>query len=1229
MGEPRTGAVTACTVVARNYLPAARVLAASYLEHHRDHEFVIAVIDVPRGTVERQGRLRTVGPEATGIDEDDYLRMATAYNVTEMATAVKPYLLRELRAASEVVIYLDPDIKVFAPMPELAGLARSHGIVLTPHFLRPLPRDGKDPSEAAIMGAGIFNLGFVATGPGSGPFLDFWAERLRQDAVVAPEKQLFTDQRWVDQVPALFDHHVLRDPGFNVAYWNVHERPVERDADGVLTAGGHPLRFFHFSGYRPERPWLLSHHTSTRPRVVLSEHPVVRELCDDYRVSLQGAGYAETLESIPYGFAEMADGTKIGPAIRTLYRDAWVEAERKGKQVPPHAFGPDGGAALRAWLAAPPDDAPVGTALNRLVQAVWDSRPDLRSAFPQPHGRDAEAFRSWCASSGVAEASLPRWALPTEPVTPSEPVDEFGVNVVGYLTAELGVGEMGRIVHDAIERAGVPVTAVVEDRLVLNRTGLAEPGTVGEPRFPVSLLVVNADQTRAVLDRLPQVGHHRYRIGLWAWELEEFPRDMHHAFDLVDEVWTISEFCRAAIAEHTSIPVKAIPVPVRDPGPVNRLPRRPGDPVRFLFAFDFFSIGQRKNPWGLVEAFQRAFEGRDDVRLVLKAINGDKNPQVAERLRVRVLDDPRIELVERYLSAAELDELYATSSCYVSLHRSEGFGLTVAEAMARALPVISTNYSSTTEFLDARTGWPVPYRLVPVGPGHHPYPADAMWAEPDLDAAARAMREVADNPAEAERRGRAAREHVLRTRSMNAAASWVREQLRTAYDNWRDSGGTGARSAPRTGADPLRPLRESKQALLWRAEVDAASRTPLAPALRRVVLRAIDHYDVHQRKVMGTLVDGVEDTLGALVARLDAVESSVAAAHWANQDLKSRLTDLREDVLTAVEDNVTAVRDGVTDLEERVDARLERVSARLEEVDRTTFDRFAERDVRLDEGQRQVAELTRALDAVQDVARLRHAPVPAGAEVVVCDAGALLVPVDAVVLPWLAYHRSWEVEEAELMAGLVGDGTFLDVGAHIGYHTLRLLRSATGVASVVAVEASPVNAGFLRRNVEVNLGPAAAGLVEVLPVAAWDEDGTIRLVQADPDNSGDHRAHSAAAEEAGGVVVPAVRLDGRPEVFDRRVTLVKVDLQGRDHRALAGLSAVLERDRPHVVCEFCPAAIAELGDDAMQVLAYYRKLGYAPVPLGGDPDSEHADEDLVSQADSAVTGFVTLWLRPL
>src|SRR5690606_33362125 len=181
--------VTACTIVARNYLPAARVLAASYLKHHPGHQFVVGVIDSDRvsdGGAEAEtvvDGMRIVGPSAFGIDPETYLRMATAYSVTELATAVKPYLLRSLRSSSSVVIYLDPDIQVFAPMPEVAELALEHSIVLTPHFTAPLPRDGKEPDDAVIMGTGIFNLGFVGVGPGSEEFLDRKSTRLNSSHV--------------------------------------------------------------------------------------------------------------------------------------------------------------------------------------------------------------------------------------------------------------------------------------------------------------------------------------------------------------------------------------------------------------------------------------------------------------------------------------------------------------------------------------------------------------------------------------------------------------------------------------------------------------------------------------------------------------------------------------------------------------------------------------------------------------------------------------------------------------------------------------------------------------------------------------------------------------------------------------------------------------------------------------------------------------------------------------
>ncbi|TWH21800.1 FkbM family methyltransferase [Prauserella rugosa] len=1240
--------VTACTIVARNYLPAARVLAASYLKHHPGHQFVVGVIDSDRvsdGGAEAEtvvDGMRIVGPSAFGIDPETYLRMATAYSVTELATAVKPYLLRSLRSSSSVVIYLDPDIQVFAPMPEVAELALEHSIVLTPHFTAPLPRDGKEPDDAVIMGTGIFNLGFVGVGPGSEEFLEFWAGRLRQDAIVAPEEQLFTDQRWVDQVPALFRHVVLTDPGFNVAYWNLHERPVDRDETGAITAGGRPVRFFHFSGYRPEKPWLLTFHCARNPRVLLSDNPELRELCDAYGAALKASGYAETLDAVPYGFATFGDGTPLPSGCRRLFRDGWIAAENpdssgRTEPMPPHAYGEDGGEALRAWLSAPADHAQAAAGLNRLAMSVWRTRTDLQLAFPHPTGSDADGFREWCRTSGVSEKVLPEWALPEQRPQPSEPSEDFGVNLLGYLTAELGLGEMGRVIHDAMVAADIEVASVVEERAVSNRTGVERPETAGDPRFPVSVIAVNADQTRLAVSTHPDVMHDRYRIGLWAWELEDFPEWQHEAFGMVDEVWTVSDFCRDAFAAHSPVPVKTIPVPVRDPGYTART-RKAGDPTRFLFAFDFNSVGQRKNPWGAVEAFRLAFDGRTDVRLVLKTINGHLHPQAAERLRTMVADDARIELIEGYLSAAELAELYATADCYVSLHRSEGFGLTVAEAMARGMPVISTAYSSTTEFLDANTGWPIPYRLVPVGEGCEPYHPDALWAEPDVDAAADAMRQIADVPAEAARRGRAAREHILRTRSMDAASTWLRTELERAHRTWLERR-RAAQDAGPPPEHPLTPMRTAREALRWRPEPGAASRTPIAPALRKAVLRLLDHYDVHQRKVLGALHEGSETTMQRLLERIEslerAVEENARAAAQAEQ--VARRQDTRAEALRKSVDELR--RAGGVSAEEfrsnkadvrKIADRVAKLSSDVERGQETVHDLIQARDQRFDNDEHAIQRLGRDLEAVLEAARLVHAPIPESGDVVVCDAGVLLLPSDDVMLPWIRHHRSWERDEAQLMTQLAArrPGAFLDVGAHVGYHTLSLLRSSSTVTNVVAVEADPTNAEFLRRNLAVNLPKDRSGLVSVLEAAAWDTDGNLVLAHPDERNSGDHRVREP--DGMAGLMVPAVRLDGNTDVLRQPVSLVKTDLQGRDHRALAGLQETLERDRPDVLCEFSPEAIEEFGDDPHAVLTAYRKWGYQPVELAPDGTlaEDEPDESLIHHARTDQRGFTTLWLRP-
>ncbi len=209
--------------------------------------------------------------------------MALRYEVLELSTAVKPWLLRHLLLeGAPTITYLDPDIRVYSSLQQLESLARTHGVVLTPHNTEPLPDDGHRPNQIDILLAGVYNLGYVSLGAGEeiDTLLGWWQQRLLNDCRVDPLNGYFVDQRWFDLAPGLVsDHAVVREPQYNTAYWNLHSRRLEHDGERY-TVDGRPLAFFHFSGFDPQKPEVLSRHQS---RVAVGENPaLVRGSASEY-----------------------------------------------------------------------------------------------------------------------------------------------------------------------------------------------------------------------------------------------------------------------------------------------------------------------------------------------------------------------------------------------------------------------------------------------------------------------------------------------------------------------------------------------------------------------------------------------------------------------------------------------------------------------------------------------------------------------------------------------------------------------------------------------------------------------------------------------------------------------------------------------------------------------------------------------------------------------------------
>lgn len=369
-----------------------------------------------------------------------------------------------------------------------------------------------------------------------------------------------------------------------------------------------------------------------------------------------------------------------------------------------------------------------------------------------------------------------------------------GINIFGYVFAEHGVGEevrhLVRIAQQAeLDFAVLPYTETFSRQAV----SFVDLGT-RESNHDVNLICINADTIPKFVDLVgPELLEGRYNIAMWAWEVEEMPAEMARSARFFDEIWSCSSFSAQAIARAVPCPVHALPLPISIPSsqPVQRHDLGLNGDFLFLFCFDFNSIFERKNALATIAAFQRAFAPGDGAQLLIKTINGgDFQPQL-ERLQAAALGHSDVRVVDGYLSAGEQRVLMSTCDAYVSLHRSEGFGFTMAEAMALGKPVIATGYSGNTDFMTAENSYLVPFERVPVPAGCDPYPRTAYWADPCVETAAEMMRQVRDRPDEASRRAARARRDIQRLHTPQAKADFVLERLSDVRKRSRRHQGNG------------------------------------------------------------------------------------------------------------------------------------------------------------------------------------------------------------------------------------------------------------------------------------------------------------------------------------------------------------------------------------------------------------------------------------------------------
>lgn len=251
----------AFTVVNLKYIHMALNLRDSFLAENPDKEFKIFILDDLSSYEEDFIAKNDLVKVNEDISSDINIR-AFYYEITELSTSVKPDIFKYLFLLGyNFVTYLDPDIHVFKRFTHIENALKNSSIVVTPHLLSPLPAgDGKRPNELDILRTGIFNLGFIAMKNNihSNEFVSWWSERLKDFAFESYLDGMYTDQKWVNLLVGFSDQvFVLRHPGYNVAYWNMHERQLSLDGD-IYKVNNLDLHFFHFSGFNFEKPYIFS-----------------------------------------------------------------------------------------------------------------------------------------------------------------------------------------------------------------------------------------------------------------------------------------------------------------------------------------------------------------------------------------------------------------------------------------------------------------------------------------------------------------------------------------------------------------------------------------------------------------------------------------------------------------------------------------------------------------------------------------------------------------------------------------------------------------------------------------------------------------------------------------------------------------------------------------------------------------------------------------------------------
>lgn len=784
------------TICSANYIPTAKILLDGLKENTVNDIFLI-VCDGKRENLNKYFVNSDVSViYVEDLEIENFKDFIFRYSILELNTAIKPFVFSYLFSKGfEKIFYFDPDIAIESSLNVFEDILDEYDAVVTPHLLSPYT-DNEKPNLDDITNSGVYNLGFLGlTSKNTEIFLQWWMQKCKYYCYSDIESNLFTDQKFCNYLPSFIDKtKIYHHTNANIAYWNLHEREIIKKENRYF-CNSEPVIFFHFSGLVSDENFKFKYLSKHESRFKSNISEDLKEKIDEYLTDLSrntrdfkklkiNDSYSFNrvdnifLDSYTRSYIKEIENRNFFMNLNQIDED-WFNKDsdelqgylginryllgiyfkRKDLQDVFDIRTNSGYEAFLGWLS---NEISIGNIKKEIKDLIPKKIADenkvsflkktliiflvrLSNKFPfffrHPRLSKIKLSLKKILFRNLQQQTDQETIRLFQQSNDKNLLNKDGINIFGYFGESTGVAGGAKLMISMLQELSYKISRNIVN---INDNSFISQSDKNQKIWDISLFHINADQMQNVVRGLDPQYLSSYKIGYWAWELERFPSEYLMSGKYLNDLWVPSQFIADSIERSCDFAPKVIPHPVKkhSEGAYN-VDKKFNLYDKFFLTgtMDLNSYVDRKNPFAILDAFLLASNDnsfKKDAALILKLSGNFKKMKTVQRIiAFKEKYDLDIRIIDEILTDKEMEGLRNITDVFISLHRSEGFGLNLIENMSAGNIVIGTDYSGNKQFMNESNSLLVDFKLIPVRENEYPHWKGQFWADPSIEDAAK------------------------------------------------------------------------------------------------------------------------------------------------------------------------------------------------------------------------------------------------------------------------------------------------------------------------------------------------------------------------------------------------------------------------------------------------------------------------------------------------------------